>query len=145
MTKQELIDLLKEYICQYSQNTEGEGLALIDVLSPIKDNTIERGKLEIELLVDHIYCCLDGRVIDCEQITIDKTNAKIENYMPDMKVRLKDASEKLSQIEQEDYVFCNLTEREMIFDLHEMVVFLNSELTNLRGYVLSQEEQRKSK
>ena len=54
MTLEDIIAVLKNYHCQYTKDEEGNGIGLVDVLSPRDDPTIERGLLELELLAEHI-------------------------------------------------------------------------------------------
>ena len=53
-TSEDIKSALLNYNCQYSQDNKGDGIALVDVISPLADRTIERGLLEIDLLAEHI-------------------------------------------------------------------------------------------
>lgn len=54
MTLENIIAVLKRYHCQYTKDDEGNGVCIVDVLSPREDPTIKRGLLELELLAEHI-------------------------------------------------------------------------------------------
>ena len=45
---------LKNYCCQYSQNEDGDGLPLVDVLTPQEDTNISRGIAELNMIAEHI-------------------------------------------------------------------------------------------
>jgi hypothetical protein len=47
-----ILEVLKGYRCQFSIDDEGDGLDLVDILSPF--TTIKEGNMELELLADHI-------------------------------------------------------------------------------------------
>ena len=47
-----ILHTLIDYRCQYTQDEYGDGLDLVDLLSPL--DTIEEGKLELDLLADDI-------------------------------------------------------------------------------------------
>lgn len=55
MKLNDLLIVLKNYRCQYTQDDEGDGMALVDMLTPPDDVTIERGVIELELLAEHIF------------------------------------------------------------------------------------------
>jgi hypothetical protein len=56
-------EAIRTYECNYGEDNEvGSGM-LVDVLSPHGDTTIERGKKELELLIDHVQ----GAVLDLER------------------------------------------------------------------------------
>lgn len=48
--KRKAEEILKQYTCQYTDDENGDGLPLVDVLS--SGNTIKEGQQEIELLAD---------------------------------------------------------------------------------------------
>ena len=48
----DLLAALRSYLCQYTVDEDGNGLTLIDMLSP--GETIADGELEIRLLADFI-------------------------------------------------------------------------------------------
>ena len=52
-----LLAALKSYRCQYTLDQDGGGLDLVDALSP--GDTIAEGKLELELLADHLSLAVD--------------------------------------------------------------------------------------
>jgi len=53
----DLLAALFDYRCQYTMDgNDGDHLALVDALSP--GQTIKEGRLELELLADHIYLAL---------------------------------------------------------------------------------------
>ena len=56
-----IVDALKSYKCQYTQDCDGNGLNLVDVLSPNSDYnySIKLGLEELELLADHIDVCIE--------------------------------------------------------------------------------------
>ena len=55
---------LKSYTCQHSKNYDGDGISLVDRLTPDDDTTIKRGELELELLSDSIACAVHDVCID---------------------------------------------------------------------------------
>lgn len=52
--KDKIIELLKEYRCQYIEDDELNGLPLVDVLTPPDEDNITLGVREIELLADYL-------------------------------------------------------------------------------------------
>ena len=55
-----LLEILKDYSLQYQNADNGEPCLLVDALSPEEDDTIYRGKMELELLAEHIACSLSN-------------------------------------------------------------------------------------
>lgn len=47
--------VLLSYRCQYTTDMEGDGMGLVDLLTPPGENTIAEGLKELELLVDHLF------------------------------------------------------------------------------------------
>jgi len=54
MTTGEMLKILESYNCQYSRDENGDGLPLVDLLSPF--DSIKEGKDELLLLAEHIAC-----------------------------------------------------------------------------------------
>jgi len=51
-----IYEALASYRCQYTKEmVSGDGLGLVDVLTPDDEGTIKFGTEELELLADHIY------------------------------------------------------------------------------------------
>lgn len=55
-----LLEILKDYTCQYHQDEDNDALQLVDVLCHHEDDTVNRGKMEMELLAEHIAECLSN-------------------------------------------------------------------------------------
>lgn len=53
-TATEILEALKNYRCQYTQDEHGEGIPLVDLITPEIDTDIARGQMEMELLAEHI-------------------------------------------------------------------------------------------
>jgi len=49
-----VLEILKAYTCNYHRDENCNGLELVDVLCHHEDDTITRGKMEMELLAEHI-------------------------------------------------------------------------------------------
>jgi len=54
MASKWILEALKRYVCQYTGDDEGNGLSLVDALTPNGDKDNTRGLLELELLSDAI-------------------------------------------------------------------------------------------
>ena len=50
-----ILDALNSYRCKNTVDSEGNGMALLDVLSPVGDRVITRGREEVESLADYLY------------------------------------------------------------------------------------------
>ena len=61
--REAMIKSLRDYRCQYIQNENGDGLSLLDVLSP--GPTIAEGEQEIVYMVEHIIALLASRPMVC--------------------------------------------------------------------------------
>jgi hypothetical protein len=53
MNRDVILAALQGYRCQYTRDEDGNGIDLVDLLSPFTCD-IKEGRLELELLADHI-------------------------------------------------------------------------------------------
>jgi len=53
-TTTDIYAALRKYRCQYMRDDEGNGIEIVDVMTPQWDPTILTGEKELELLAEHI-------------------------------------------------------------------------------------------
>ncbi|HEY1899362.1 MAG TPA: hypothetical protein VGG49_06195 [Steroidobacteraceae bacterium] len=64
LTADNVLSILQTYRCRYRQYSDGgEGMLLIDALSPADDRTVERGEEELQQLASYIAAELPRQLV----------------------------------------------------------------------------------
>lgn len=75
-----LLEALRAYGCQYTLDADGDGVSLVDVLTPPGNKDISEGTAELELLADELaVVCANARAEEREPVTQECPGAGYPN------------------------------------------------------------------